>query len=114
MKASIDLKPRLMCGEVRAFGPGKADLLAQIDKTGSISAAARAMSMSYSRAWLLVDAMNGAFRQPLVEAAPGGAKGGGAIVTALGRDVLALYLAMRADLDQRSLDYLAKFAPLLR
>ncbi|KPF72084.1 hypothetical protein IP69_04430 [Bosea sp. AAP35] len=76
------------------LGPGKADLLEAIGRTGSISAAGRAMTMSYRRAWLLVDDLNRMFRQPLVEAQPGGAKGGGARLTALGLEVVAHYRAI--------------------
>ncbi|KQU50937.1 hypothetical protein ASG72_14045 [Bosea sp. Leaf344] len=78
------------------LGPGKIDLLEAIEDTGSISAAGRAMGMSYRRAWLLIDSLNGMFRQPLVEAASGGAKGGGAALTPLGREVVAHYRAIEA------------------
>lgn len=78
------------------LGPGKIDLLEAIEETGSISAAGRAMGMSYRRAWLLIDSLNGMFRQPLVEAASGGAKGGGAALTPLGREVVAHYRAIEA------------------
>lgn len=78
------------------LGPGKVQLLEAIAETGSISAAGRAMTMSYRRAWLLVDDLNRIFRAPLVEAQPGGAKGGGARLTPLGRDVVAYYRAIEA------------------
>jgi molybdate transport system regulatory protein len=70
------------------IGPGKAALLESIRDTGSISAAARDMGMSYKRAWLLLDSMNQAFTEPVVTAAPGGAGGGGAALTAFGAEVL--------------------------
>ena len=69
------------------LGPGKIDLLEGIARKGSISAAAREMDMSYRRAWLLVEAMNQMFARPLVVAAPGGARGGGAQVTEFGLEV---------------------------
>lgn len=78
------------------LGPGKIDLLEAIEETGSISGAGRAMTMSYRRAWLLVDNLNRMFRQPLVEASPGGAKGGGARLTAMGREVVAHYRAIES------------------
>jgi molybdate transport system regulatory protein len=78
------------------FGPGKADLLEGIRETGSISAAGRRMRMSYKRAWQLVDELNHVFDRPLVEASKGGARGGGALLTARGRDVLARYRRMHA------------------
>jgi len=78
------------------LGPGKIELLEGIASTGSISGAGRAMKMSYRRAWLLVDDLNRMFTQPLVEAQPGGAKGGGANLTPLGRDVVAHYRSIEA------------------
>lgn len=79
-----------------ALGPGKADMLEQIRETGSISAAGRLMGMSYKRAWLMVESMNRCFRRPLVEAAKGGARGGGAQLTPAGEEVLARYRNMEA------------------
>jgi molybdate transport system regulatory protein len=73
------------------IGPGKAKLLESIRDTGSISAAARDMGMSYKRAWLLLDSMNQTFTEPVVTAAPGGAGGGGALLTPFGAEVLARY-----------------------
>lgn len=78
------------------LGPGKVQLLEAIGATGSISAAGRSMKMSYRRAWLLVDDLNRIFKSPLVEAQPGGAKGGGAHLTPLGREVVANYRAIQA------------------
>ena len=73
------------------IGPGKARLLESIRDTGSISAAARDMGMDYKRAWTLLDSMNQAFTQPVVSAAPGGARGGGATLTPFGVEVLEGY-----------------------
>ena len=78
-------------GDHYAMGPGKADLLEAIQETGSISAAGRKLGMSYRRAWLLVDEMNKCFRGPLVHARLGGAHGGGADVTDLGKEALRQY-----------------------
>jgi molybdate transport system regulatory protein len=77
-----------------AMGPGKAELIERIAQTGSISAAARAMGMSYRRAWQLVEALNAACRQPVVVTAVGGEKGGGARVTPQGRRLAAAYRVM--------------------
>lgn len=93
---SHELKPRLRVlrrGAI-ALGPGKADLLQAIDERGSIRDAAGALQMSYMRAWTLVQTMNGCFRQPLVDAGRGGARRGGARLTATGRRALRLYRAM--------------------
>ena len=97
---ALHVKLQILCGDEIAFGPGKADLLDAIGREGSISAAARAMDMSYRRAWLLVDAMNRCWAAPLVETRAGGvAKGGGARLTERGRQVLALYRALQADVN---------------
>lgn len=85
------LKIRILLEDLIAFGPGKAELLEAIHASGSISAAGRALGMGYRRAWALVDTMNRCFRRPLVEAAPGGARGGGARVTPFGLEVLVVY-----------------------
>jgi len=90
----INPKLRILLGAEIAIGPGKADLLDAVARTGSISAAAREMGMSYRRAWLLVDTMNRCFKRPLVEASKGGSGGGGARITEQGLDVLARYRAM--------------------
>ncbi len=79
-----------------AMGPGKADLIERIGQTGSISAAARGMGMSYRRAWQLVEALNRTFREPVVTTAIGGARGGGAQVTDFGRKLVAEYRRMEA------------------
>jgi molybdate transport system regulatory protein len=73
------------------LGPGKADLLDAIHRTGSIRAAAGELEMSYMRAWTLVKTMNAAFRAPLVEKERGGAEQGGAQLTEAGREVLTTY-----------------------
>lgn len=77
------------------MGPGKADLLAFIAETGSITAAGKRMDMSYKRAWSLVKVLNDAFPSPLVETSRGGSGQGGASVTPLGLKVLAHYRAMQ-------------------
>lgn len=89
------------------FGPGKADLLEAISAQGSISAAGRAMGMSYKRAWSLVEEMNAAFADPLVESVRGGAHGGGAQLTAAGEAVLAEYRRLIARLLTEGADEVA-------
>jgi len=90
------LSLRVVLGPRAALGPGKADLLEGIRATGSIAAAGRRMRMSYKRAWQLVNELNGLFRRPLVEASSGGARGGGARLTALGEEVLARFRRIEA------------------
>lgn len=97
--ARLKLKLQLYCGEEIAMGPGKADLLEAIGREGSISAAGRALGMSYRRAWMLVDTMNRCFRSPLVETHPGGGKNAGARLTADGEAALAAYRALSARVE---------------
>lgn len=96
---ALKIVVRLYCGDEIAMGPGKADLLDAIRAHGSISAAGRAMDMSYRRAWLLVDTMNRCWKEALVATAPGVAHGGGARLTAFGETVLGHYRALQARLD---------------
>lgn len=110
----LKLKAQLFCGDEPAIGPGKADLLACIDEHGSISAAGRALGMSYRRAWLLVDSMNRCWQARLVETTAGGGEGRGARLTPLGRDVLARYRALEQRLAAETVDDLAGLAALLR
>lgn len=107
-------KLRVMFGEEIAMGPGKAELLEAIAGTGSITASARRLGMSYRRAWLLVDTMNRCFREPVVASAAGGAGGGGARVTPYGRRVLASFRAMQARIDRALDPELVRFSRLLK
>lgn len=119
--AQIKIKLQLFCGDAIAMGPGKADLLDAIAREGSISAAGRAMGMSYRRAWQLVDVMNRCWHAPLVETHPGSAHGGGAKVSAMGHAVLAHYRTLQARLagdatcsDAQALADLLRAEPLER
>lgn len=94
--APLRLKIQLLCGDRIAMGPGKADLLEAIARSGSISGAAREMGMSYRRAWLLVDEMNRCFADKLVETLTGGGHERGARLTAPGAEMLAAYRALQA------------------
>jgi molybdate transport system regulatory protein len=114
MPSSIEIKTRIVHRGQRALGPGKADLLEKIGSEGSISAAARAMGMSYSRAWALVEEMNDCFREPLVAAKTGGKKGGGAELTEFGADILGVYRQMQAKLEQDAARYFEEFSRQLK
>ncbi|HEX5757750.1 MAG TPA: LysR family transcriptional regulator [Thermoanaerobaculia bacterium] len=96
------LHPRLrvLHGEEIALGPGKVDLLEAVRSTGSLAQAARALGLSYMRAWKLVQTMNACFREPLVVAARGGRLGGGAHLTPTGEAALALYRAMERSAQE--------------
>jgi molybdate transport system regulatory protein len=87
---------RVDFGSRRSIGPGKVRLLEAIDRTGSISQAGRALGMSYRRAWLLIDDMNSCFRHAVVSAKPGGSRGGGAVLTAFGSDLVRDYRAIES------------------
>ena len=93
----LKLKLQLLCGDSFALGPGKADLLEAIDREGSISAAGRALDMSYRRSWLLVDEMNRCFRDKLVETRTGGGRERGARLSPAGRAALAAYRDLEAQ-----------------
>jgi molybdate transport system regulatory protein len=97
----VRLRPRLrvLRGPEIVLGPGKADLLDAIARTGELRRAAGKLGMSYMRAWKLVKMMNGAFREPLVEATRGGAGHGAARLTTTGKTVLAVY----REMERRSL-----------
>ncbi|MGO1460836.1 MAG: winged helix-turn-helix domain-containing protein [Marinobacter sp.] len=103
---------RLKTGDTIALGPGKAQLLELIQQHHSISAAARALKMSYRRAWLLVDTMNNCFEQPLVLTATGGTQGGGAELSSVGLKVLSLYRQYEKAVAERP--ELASLSALLR
>jgi molybdate transport system regulatory protein len=113
MPKKLQPKIRILIGAVVAIGPGKADLLEAIGRTGSISAAGREMGMSYRRAWLLVEAINESFKQPLVATATGGKQGGGATLTDFGRDVLARYRRMESKAARAVSADLGEFSGLL-
>jgi molybdate transport system regulatory protein len=107
------LRIRLVNDGELVMGPGRADLLEQIQATGSIAAAGREMGMSYKRAWALVETMNALFRAPLVEAAKGGVGGGGARLTATGTQVLEAYRGLEAASRQAGDAFLAELSAAL-
>jgi len=107
-------KFRILSGDDIAMGPGKAEMLAAIDATGSISQAAKQLGMSYRRAWNLVDTMNRCFKEPLVTTATGGDHGGGAHVTPFGYDVLKRFNAMQTKADAAIAADVAAFSTLMR
>ncbi|WP_395775276.1 winged helix-turn-helix domain-containing protein [Agrobacterium pusense] len=101
-KALPPLKPvlRIDFPPGERLGHGKIELMELIVETGSISAAGRAMDMSYRRAWLLVDALNHMFRQPVIESQRGGKQGGGAALTVFGTELLARYRDMQKRMNE--------------
>jgi molybdate transport system regulatory protein len=113
---SLKLKAQLFCADERALGPGRIDLLEAIDAHGSISAAGRALGMSYRYTWLMVDSMNRCFAEKLVETSAGGGRGGGTVLSDFGRRALAAYRALEASLEQTARDHprLAELETMLR
>jgi molybdate transport system regulatory protein len=97
-----------------AIGPGKIRLLEHIEETGSISAAGRAMKMSYRRAWLLVADLNRLFKEPVTTAGHGGRGGGGAKLTAFGRDLVRKYREIEAHALSVSAKPLARLEAAMR
>lgn len=83
-----------------SLGPGKVALLEGIERTGSLSAAARQLGMSYRRAWLLLHNTNEAFVEPVAELAVGGRDGGGAKLTDFGRRLILDFRAFEQAVDQ--------------
>jgi molybdate transport system regulatory protein len=88
-KASFRL--RVTAGDVVAIGPGKIALLESIEHTGSLTAAAKRLDMSYRRAWVLLDEVNRSLREPAVTTSKGGSHGGGSVLTGPGRRLVELY-----------------------
>jgi molybdate transport system regulatory protein len=97
MTNSIRPRIRILHGAEIALGPGKANLLEAIERTGTLAEAARSLGMSYMRAWKLLQTMNGCFREPLVDTSRGGTGHGRATLTETGRAVVSLYRRMEQE-----------------
>lgn len=109
MKSGVVTNLRLIFPGGHKLAHGKAELMEQIEDTGSIRSAATAMQMSYRRAWLLVTEMNGMFDRPVIETRHGGARGGGAELTEFGKALLTRFRAMEqasAEAISDDLDWL--------
>ena len=106
-RADHDVSLRLDLANGTRIGPGKIAVLEAIDTNGSISAAGRALGMSYRRTWALVEDMNQGLGTPVVAAAAGGSGGGGAELTEIGRAVIARYRAIESDSRTAALRHLA-------
>jgi molybdate transport system regulatory protein len=85
-----------------SVGPGKIALLEGIDRTGSLSQAARELGMSYRRAWLLLASLNDAFREPVAVTATGGRGGGGAQLTEFGQELVTLFRTFERETQLRA------------
>ncbi|MBI2513251.1 MAG: LysR family transcriptional regulator [Opitutae bacterium] len=111
---SIEPRYRINYGRKFAFGPGKAELLDHLARTGSITEAAKAMEMSYMRAWQMVKSLESGFAEPLVRRLRGGHARGGAEVTPTGREVLRLYRELEDAEAAATKESRARFAAFLR
>jgi molybdate transport system regulatory protein len=97
---------RIDFGPAQRLGPGKVRLLQTIEETGSISAAGRALGMSYRRAWELVADLNECFGEALVDTQMGGKKGGGAHLTPFGKELVTHYRAIEAKAEKAAASHL--------
>lgn len=95
---TLKVKAQVMVGDAIAIGPGKADLLEAVERTGSIAAAGRMLGISYRRTRDMIDTLNAHWGQPVIETAKGGASGGGSRLSERGHAVLAAYRALEASL----------------
>jgi molybdate transport system regulatory protein len=107
------LSIRLELGGRLRIGPGKVVLLEEIARTGSISAAGRALKMSYRRAWELVEELNTGMGTPVVETSAGGAGGGGARLTGAGEAIISQYRAIEAESNLAAGPHLSQLARFL-
>ncbi len=108
MKQTVRFRVDLTTG--CSIGPGKVALLEGIRDTGSLRRAARALGMSYRRAWLLLDEINHSFTAPAATATVGGAGGGGAQLTAFGEALIRAYRSLEVDIESLARVMLAPIA----
>ena len=83
----------------KLFGPGPFQLLQLIDENGSIAAAAKKMDMSYKKAWDIINHLNNSLKDPVVISKKGGSKGGGAIVTSKGKELIHAFEVLNQKLQ---------------
>jgi molybdate transport system regulatory protein len=96
---NMSVRFRVDFGRQCSVGVGKIELLEGIERTGSLSQAARDMQMSYRRAWLLLEDMNTSFDDPVARASVGGRGGGGVVLTPFGLRLIAGYRRLESDLQ---------------
>lgn len=99
MKKGIRIRCWIDIDGEKFFGPGRAELLERIGETGSIAKAAKAMGMSYKKAWDMVNEMNTLGKKTYVTSHKGGEKGGGAEITDAGRKMIDAYKKLSSQLN---------------
>jgi molybdate transport system regulatory protein len=109
----LRFRMRVTDGDRIAVGPGKIALLEAIGSTGSITAAAKSLDMSYRRAWLLLDELNHSLAQPAVDSAKGGLQGGGSSLTEAGRQLIAVYRRIEKRAEGACRDDIAQLMGML-
>jgi molybdate transport system regulatory protein len=109
----LRFRMRVTDGDKIAVGPGKIALLEAIASTGSITAAAKSLDMSYRRAWLLLDELNRSLEHPAVDSAKGGLQGGGSSLTDAGRLLITLYRRIEKRAETSCRDDIAQLMSLL-
>lgn len=110
---SARFRLRLSVGAVVAVGPGKIALLEAIREHHSISAAAKALGMSYKRAWDLVNELNECLKQPAVTSSTGGISGGGTALTDTGELLIHLYRTVESKAGDACRTELNKMSQLM-
>jgi molybdate transport system regulatory protein len=110
----VRFRLRIRKGEAIAIGPGKVTLLEAVREHGSITAAARSLNMSYRRAWLLINELNGLLASPATASAPGGQSGGRSVLTPVGEEIIRLYRGIEARAHEASAGQIAALSGLLR
>jgi molybdate transport system regulatory protein len=108
--SSPEIRFRVDFDDRCSIGVGKIRLLEVVEQTGSLSRAARAIAMSYRRAWLLIDSMNAEFDTPVISASVGGSGGGGAKLTPFGRELIQAYRKLETRLAPLTADCMSTIA----
>ncbi len=109
----LRLRMRVMQGDAIAVGPGKIALLEALQRARSINGAAKLLGMSYRRAWLLIDELNAALREPAVRSATGGVHGGGSELTAFGEELIRLYRGIEQGAQRACADDIARLLAMI-
>jgi molybdate transport system regulatory protein len=99
---SIAIRFRVDFNAAGSIGPGKIALLEAIAQSGSLSQAARNLRMSYRRAWVLIDSLNGMFSKAVAHSTTGGRGGGGMQLTPFGESVIKSYRKLERDMEKQA------------